>query len=80
MISTSSARFTPVDRKAEEALLFAQQTGVSAPLTAGAKMRAKIRGGDPGKVENRLHRYGLWKHGARIYTDVRVLANMGGRY
>ena len=31
----------------QEALLFAQQTGVSAPLTAGAKMRAKIRGGDP---------------------------------
>ena len=29
----------------QEALLFAQQTGVSAPLTAGAKMRAKIRGG-----------------------------------
>ena len=31
----------------QEALLFAQQTGVSAPLTAGAKMRAKIYGGDP---------------------------------
>ena len=26
----------------EEALLFAQQTGISAPLTAGAKLRAKI--------------------------------------
>lgn len=33
--------------KQQEALLFAQQTGVSAPLTAGAKMRAKICGGDP---------------------------------
>ena len=31
----------------EEALLFAQQTGISAPLTAGAKLRAKIHGGDP---------------------------------
>ena len=30
----------------EEALLFAQQTGISAPLTAGAKLRAKIHGGD----------------------------------
>ena len=33
--------------EAEEALLFAQQTGISAPLTAGAKLRAKIHGGDP---------------------------------
>ena len=31
----------------EEALLFAQQTGISAPLTAGAKLRAKIHGGNP---------------------------------
>ena len=31
----------------QEALLFAQQTGTSAPLTAGAKMRAKLYGGDP---------------------------------
>jgi len=30
----------------EEALLFAQQNGVSAPLTAGARMRAKIFGKD----------------------------------
>ena len=34
------------DRFQEEALLFAQQTGISAPLTAGAKLRAKIHGGD----------------------------------
>ena len=64
----------------EEALLFAQQTGISAPLTAGAKLRAKIHGpgshrisecypacwiwpelqSEPCKMENRLHRYGLW--------------------
>ena len=31
----------------QEAMLFAQQTGISAPLTAGAKLRAKIHGGDP---------------------------------
>jgi len=30
----------------EEALLFAQQNGISAPLTAGSKMRAKIFGKD----------------------------------
>ena len=30
----------------EEALLFAQQNGISAPLTAGARMRAKIYGKD----------------------------------
>ena len=30
----------------QEAMLFAQQTGISAPLTAGAKLRAKIHGGD----------------------------------
>lgn len=30
----------------DEALLFAQQTGVSARLTAGAKFRALVRGGD----------------------------------
>lgn len=33
--------------ESEEALLFAQQTGESAPLTPGDKMRAKIYGGDP---------------------------------
>lgn len=31
----------------EEALLFAQQTGISAPLSAGARIRAKIFGNDP---------------------------------
>ncbi len=31
----------------DEALLFAQQTGVSAPLHAGARIRAMIFGGDP---------------------------------
>lgn len=31
----------------EEALLFAQQTGTSAKLTAGAELRALIYGGDP---------------------------------
>lgn len=31
----------------DEALLFAQQTGVSAKLTAGAEMRANIFGGEP---------------------------------
>lgn len=31
----------------EEALLFAQQTGTSAKLTAGAEMRANIFGGEP---------------------------------
>ena len=31
----------------DEALLFAQQTGVSAPLSAGARLRANIFGGDP---------------------------------
>ena len=33
--------------ESEEALLFAQQTGESAPLTPGDKMRAQIYGGDP---------------------------------
>ena len=33
--------------ESEEALLFAQQAGESAPLTPGDKMRAKIYGGDP---------------------------------
>ena len=31
----------------DEALLFAQQFGVSAPLSAGARLRAQIFGGDP---------------------------------
>lgn len=31
----------------DEALLFAQQFGVSAPLSAGARIRAQIFGGDP---------------------------------
>lgn len=31
----------------EEALLFAQQTGISAPLSAGARIRAEIFGEDP---------------------------------
>lgn len=31
----------------EEALLFAQQNGISAPLSAGAKIRAEIFGDDP---------------------------------
>lgn len=31
----------------DEALLFAQQTGISAPLSAGARLRANIFGGDP---------------------------------
>lgn len=31
----------------DEALLFAQQTGVSAPLSAGAKLRAELFGEDP---------------------------------
>jgi len=31
----------------EESLLFAQQTGVSAPLSAGARIRAEIFGNDP---------------------------------
>lgn len=31
----------------DEALLFAQQTGVSAPLSAGARIRAEIFGNDP---------------------------------
>ena len=31
----------------QEALLFAQQTGASAPLSAGAKLRAEIHGEDP---------------------------------
>lgn len=31
----------------EEALLFAQQTGISAPLSAGARIRAEIFGDDP---------------------------------
>lgn len=34
----------------EEALLFAQQTGVSAQLTAGARLRALIYGGEPDAV------------------------------
>ena len=33
--------------ESEEAMLFAQQTGESAPLTPGDKMRAMIYGGDP---------------------------------
>ena len=32
----------------DEAILFAQQTGTSAQLTAGAKLRALIYGNDPG--------------------------------
>lgn len=31
----------------EEALLFAQQTGISAPLSAGSRIRAEIFGDDP---------------------------------
>ena len=31
----------------EESLLFAQQTGISAPLSAGARIRAEIFGNDP---------------------------------
>ena len=31
----------------DEAVLFAQQFGVSAPLSAGARIRALIFGGDP---------------------------------
>ena len=30
----------------QEALLFAEQNGFSAPLTAGIKLRAKVVGGD----------------------------------
>lgn len=33
--------------EADEAILFAQQTGASAKLTAGAKLRALVYGGDP---------------------------------
>lgn len=35
----------------DEAMLFAQQFGVSAPLTAGARIRALIFGGDPIAIE-----------------------------
>ena len=35
----------------DEALLFAQQTGASAKLTAGIRIRAKIYGGDPEAVQ-----------------------------
>ena len=52
----------------QEALLFAQQTGVSAPLTAGShcfperhtpcRFWPEFRS-EPRKVENRLHRYGI---------------------
>ena len=35
----------------EEALLFAQQTGVSAKLSAGVKIRAMIFGGDPEAIQ-----------------------------
>ncbi len=49
----------------QEALLFAEQNGFSAPLTAGIKLRAKVVGGDaiskafprshqPGGVESQL--------------------------
>ena len=38
----------------EEALLFAQQNGVSAPLTAGARMRAKIFGFDHNRGLDRI--------------------------
>ena len=37
-------------RDRDEAILFAQQTGTSAQLTAGAKLRALIYGNDPDAV------------------------------
>lgn len=37
--------------ESEEAILFAQQTGASAKLTAGAELRARIYGGDPEAIQ-----------------------------
>ena len=46
----------------DEALLFAQQTGASAKLSAGVKIHARIFGGDPEAVQfkDATEAVGLW--------------------
>lgn len=87
--------------EAEEALLFAQQTGISAPLTAGAKTACQDPRRRPGshripecyparrlwsefqpesrQVEDRLHRYGLWRVPAARRTHLHRCASCSGR-
>ena len=68
----------------QEALLFAQQTGVSAPLTAGAKMRAKIRGGDPEAIAflNATNRAGFGLSFAQSHAKWKIacIATAFGEY
>lgn len=62
----------------EEALLFAQQTGISAPLTAGAKLRAKIHGGDPEAIafQSATQRAGFGLSSIRAMQNGKSLASL----
>lgn len=58
----------------QEALLFAEQTGHSAPLTAGMRLRAKVAGGDKLSIAflDATNRMGLKIDYYQQYSDCRI--------